>query len=62
VSTYLTVVGALQAAHLHRWEPEDILPLRLVRPPQKGQKTAFKGTSSERVYNGSGKIIYLRER
>lgn len=34
VSSYLSVVDAPQAVHLHRWEPEDVLPLRLVRPPQ----------------------------
>ena len=34
VSSYLTVVDAPQAVHLHRWDPEDVLPLRLVRPPQ----------------------------
>lgn len=34
---------------------KDVLLLRLVRPPQQGQLTAFMGTSSERVFNGSGK-------
>jgi hypothetical protein len=34
VSSYLTVVDAPQAVHLHRWDPDEVLPLRLVRPPQ----------------------------
>lgn len=34
VSSYLTVVDAPQSVHLHRWDPEEVLPLRLVRPPQ----------------------------
>ena len=34
VSSYLTVVDAPQAVHLHRWDPDEILPLRLARPPQ----------------------------
>ena len=34
VSSYLTVVDEPQAVHLHRWDPDEVLPLRLVRPPQ----------------------------
>lgn len=34
VSSYLTVVDAPQAVHLHRRDPDEVLPLRLVRPPQ----------------------------
>ena len=34
VSSYLSVVDALQAVHLQRWDPDEVLPLRLVRPPQ----------------------------
>ena len=37
VSSYLTVVDAPQAVHLHRWDPDEVLPLRLVRPPRWGQ-------------------------
>ena len=36
VSSYLTVVDAPQAVHLHRWDPDEVLPVRLVRPPQSG--------------------------
>ena len=36
-SSYLTVVDAPQAVHLHRWDPDEVLPLRLVRPPQQGR-------------------------
>lgn len=55
VSSYPSVVDAPQAVYLHRWDPDEVLPLRLVRPPQQEQYTAFMGTSSERVSNGSGK-------
>lgn len=34
VSSYLTVVDTAQAVHLHRWDPDEVLPLRLVRAPQ----------------------------
>ena len=34
VSSYLSVVDAPQAVHLQRWDPDEVLPLRLVRPPQ----------------------------
>lgn len=36
-SSYPSVVDAPQAVHLHRWDPDEVLPLRLVRPPQQGQ-------------------------
>ena len=34
VSSYFSVVDAPQAVHLQRWDPDEVLPLRLVRPPQ----------------------------
>ncbi len=34
VSSHLTAIDAPQAVHLHRWDPDEILPLRLARPPQ----------------------------
>ena len=34
VSSHLTVVDAPQSVHLHRWDPNEVLPLRLARPPQ----------------------------
>ena len=34
VSSYLSVVDAPQAVRLQRWDPDEVLPLRLVRPPQ----------------------------
>ena len=34
VSSYLSVVEASQAVYLQRWDPDEVLPLRLVRPPQ----------------------------
>ncbi len=34
VSSYLSVVDAPRTVHLHRWDPDEVLPLRLVRPPQ----------------------------
>ena len=34
VSSYPSVVDAPQAVHLQRWDPDEVLPLRLVRPPQ----------------------------
>lgn len=34
VSSYLSVVKAPQAVHLQRWDSDEVLPLRLVRPPQ----------------------------
>ena len=34
VSSHPTVVDAPQAVHLHRWDPDEVLPLRLVRPPR----------------------------
>ena len=34
VSSHLTVVDAPQSVHLHRWDPDEVLPLRLARPPQ----------------------------
>lgn len=37
VPSRLTVVDAPQAVHLHRWDPDEVPPLRLVRPPQQGR-------------------------
>lgn len=37
VSSYLTVVDAPQDVHLQRWDPDEVLPLLLVRPPRWGQ-------------------------
>ena len=34
VSSHLGVVDAPQAVRLQRWDPDEVLPLRLVRPPQ----------------------------
>lgn len=55
VSSYLSVVDAPQAVHLQHWDPDEVLPLRLVRPPQQGQYTAFMSTFSGRVFNGFGR-------
>lgn len=34
VSSHLTVVDAPRAVRLHRRDPDEVLPLRLARPPQ----------------------------
>ncbi len=34
VSSHLTAIDAPQSVYLHRWDPDELLPLRLARPPQ----------------------------
>lgn len=43
VSSYLTVADAPQAVHLHRRDPDEVLPLRLVRPPRWGAINGLHG-------------------
>lgn len=34
MSSHLTAIDAPQSVYLHRWDPDELLPLRLARPPQ----------------------------
>ena len=62
VSSYLSVVEAPQAVHLQRWDPDEVLPLRLSDRRSRGDTRPSWVPLPKGYLTVPEKVIYRRER